>query len=148
MLRQPDCRAQLPVRPCVRRRNDSIKDSVQVPTSRERLGRSEDHPSEAAEKVANLWVESTTGAVAVGTPQLLPPLSSGGVEIEVPWRRLQSPLIEPDMRVRIRLSDKVSGHRSRKVGRHGGEHDESQRVVQVLVREATRARVAHLVLAA
>ena len=93
-------------------------------------------------------VESTTGAVAVGTPQLLPPLSCGGVAIEAPWRRLQSPLIEPDMRVRIRLSDKVSGHRSRKVGRHCGEHDESQRVVQVLVREATRPRVAHLVLAA
>jgi hypothetical protein len=29
-------------------------------------------------------VESTTGAVMVGTSQLLPPLSSGGVAIEVP----------------------------------------------------------------
>jgi hypothetical protein len=86
--------------------------------------------------------------VAVGTSQLLPPLSSGGVAIEAPWLRFQSPLVEPDVRVRIRLSDRVSGHRSRKVGRHGGELDESQRVVEVLVREATSPRVAHLVFAA
>ncbi len=39
------------------------------------------------------------------------------------------------MRDRIRLSDKVSGHRSRKVGRHCGELDEPQRIVEVLVRQ-------------
>jgi hypothetical protein len=74
-----------------------------------------DHLAEAAEKVTNFSVESTTGAVVVDASQLLPPLSSGGVAIEASWLRLQSPLIEPDMRVRIRLSDKASGHRSRKV---------------------------------
>ena len=43
-----------------------------------------DHLAEAAEKVTNFSVESTTGAVVVDASQLLPPLSSGGVAIEVP----------------------------------------------------------------
>jgi hypothetical protein len=47
--------------------------------------------------------------VAVGRTYLLPPLSSGGASLVLPWLRFHTPLIEPDMQIcRIRLSDKTS----------------------------------------
>jgi hypothetical protein len=61
-------------------------------------------------------VESTTGAVAIGVASLFPRLSVRGAPLATPWLRFQSPLIEPDMRIsRIRLSDKTSCFRPRKV---------------------------------
>jgi hypothetical protein len=46
--------------------------------------------------------------VAVGRTYLLPPLSSGGASLALPWLRFHTPLIEPDWRIsRIRLSDKT-----------------------------------------
>src|SRR5271169_1856947 len=47
--------------------------------------------------VANwlLVVESRCGAVAVGRTYLLPPLSSGGALVVLPWLRFHIPLIEP-----------------------------------------------------
>jgi hypothetical protein len=67
-----------------------------------------DHPE--------LRVESTTGAVAIGVASLFPRLSVRGAPLATPWLRLQSPLIEPDRRIaRIRLSDKTSCFRPRKV---------------------------------
>jgi hypothetical protein len=54
-------------------------------------------------------VESRCGAVTVGLVCLLPPLSSGGAQVTLPWLRFHIPLIEPDMQIsRIRLSDKIS----------------------------------------
>ena len=61
-------------------------------------------------------VESGCGAVAVGSAYLFPPLSSGGASIAEPLLRFHTPLIEPDVRYqRIRLSDKTSRLRTRKV---------------------------------
>jgi len=61
-------------------------------------------------------VESKTGAVAIGVASLLPRLSVRGAPLATPWLRFQSPLIEPDRRIsRIRLSDKASCFRPRKV---------------------------------
>jgi hypothetical protein len=61
-------------------------------------------------------VESTTGAVTIGVASLFPRLSVRGAPLATPWLRFQSPLIEPDMRItRIRLSDKTSCFRPRKV---------------------------------
>jgi hypothetical protein len=57
-------------------------------------------------------VESSCGAVALGRPYLLPPLSSGGALVVQPWLRFHIPLIEPDMQIsRIPLSDKNSRFR-------------------------------------
>ena len=61
-------------------------------------------------------VESTTGAVTIGVASLLPRLSVRGAPLATPWLRFQSPLIEPDVQIsRIRLSDKASCFRPRKV---------------------------------
>ena len=47
--------------------------------------------------------------MAVGSGDLLPPLSSGGARVPEPWLRFHIPLIEPDVRIsRIRLSDRTS----------------------------------------
>ncbi len=57
-------------------------------------------------------VESRCGAVALGRTYLLPPLSSGGASVVLPWLRFHIPLIEPDRQIsRIRLSDKTSRFR-------------------------------------
>src|SRR6202521_3488728 len=57
-------------------------------------------------------VESRCGAVALGRTYLLPPLSSGGALVVLPWLRFHIPLIEPDRQIsRIRLSDKTSRFR-------------------------------------
>ena len=57
--------------------------------------------------------------------------------------RFLSPLIEPDVRVsRVQLSDKTSGLRPREATSQRLQLNESQRVVEVLVREASRSRVA------
>jgi hypothetical protein len=59
-----------------------------------------------------LLVESRCGAVALGRTYLLPPLSSGGALVVLPWLRFHIPLIEPDRQIsRIRLSDKTSRFR-------------------------------------
>src|SRR5437588_9674629 len=65
------------------------------------------------------WVESTTGAVAVGLGEL--PLTGRFRDVPVPhsrpWLRFQSPLVKPDVRVaRIRLSPASSSLRARQVG--------------------------------
>ena len=61
-------------------------------------------------------VESRCGAVALGRTYLLPPLSFGGASMVPPWLRFHIPLIEPDRQIsRIRLSDKTSCFRPRKV---------------------------------
>ena len=47
--------------------------------------------------------------MAVGSGDLLPPLSSGGAQVPRPWLRFHIPLIEPDVQIsRIRLSDRTS----------------------------------------
>ena len=47
--------------------------------------------------------------MAVGSSDLLPPLSSGGAQVPSPSLRFHIPLIEPDVRIsRIRLSDRTS----------------------------------------
>ena len=67
-------------------------------------------PSRSANKgSAQIAVESTTGAVAVGKGgsccRWLSPIP---VPHSSPWLRFQSPLIEPDMQIsRIRLSDEI-----------------------------------------
>src|SRR3989442_10739640 len=72
-------------------------------------------------------VESTTGAVTIGVASLLPRLSGRGAPLATPWLRFQSPLIEPDMRIsRIRLSDKTSCFRPRKVARADDDGEASQ----------------------
>jgi hypothetical protein len=77
-------------------------------------------------------VESRCGAVAVGSSDLLPPLSSGGAPIPAPWLRLHIPLIEPDMRrYRIRLSDKTSRLHPRLVTPQRSQTHESEVPVEV-----------------
>jgi len=79
-------------------------------------------------------VESRCGAVAVGRTYLLPPLSSGGALVVLPWLRFHIPLIEPDMQIsRIRLSDKTSRLRPRHVAAKRGQAYEPE--VPVKVRE-------------
>ena len=78
------------------------------------LRRDSGHRADAGQLA--LSVESTTGAVAIGMASLFPRLSVRGAPLATPWLRFQSPLIEPDMRIsRIRLSDKTSCFRPRKV---------------------------------
>src|SRR3954462_1234052 len=61
-------------------------------------------------------VESRGGAATLGRAYLLPPLSSGGALVVLPWLRFHTPLIEPDMQIsRIRLSDKTSRLHPRQV---------------------------------
>jgi len=92
-------------------------------------------------------VESRCGAVAVGSSQLFPPLSSGGVAIDDPWLRFHIPLIERDGPISgIPLSDKASGFRPREVPRTLAEPDEPQLIVQVLVWVSLPTRALHFVL--
>ena len=63
--------------------------------------------------------------------------------------RFLSPLIEPDRpSCGIRLSDKTSGLRTREAMNKGSQLHETQRVIEVLVREAARSRIGDLVLVA
>jgi len=63
--------------------------------------------------------------------------------------RFLSPLIEPDRpSCGIRLSDKTSGLRSRETMSKGSHLHETQRVMEILVREASRSRISDLVLVA
>ena len=63
--------------------------------------------------------------------------------------RFHIPLIEPDVRVsRIRLSDKDSRVRPRKVARQAREPDETQGLIQILVGVACSAPTGRLMLAA
>src|SRR6266576_4977855 len=79
-------------------------------------------------------VESRCGAVALGRTYLLPPLSSDGALVVPPWLRFHIPLIEPDRQIsRIRLSDKTSRLRPRRVAPERGQAYEPK--VPVKVRE-------------
>jgi len=70
--------------------------------------------------------------VAVGSSDLLPPLSSGGAPIPAPWLRFHIPLIEPDMQIaRIRLSDKTSRLHPRLVTTQGSQTHETEVPVEV-----------------
>ena len=63
--------------------------------------------------------------------------------------RFLSPFIEPDRpSYGVRLSDKTSGLRTREATSRRLQFDESQRGVEVLVREASCSRAADVVLAA
>ena len=71
-------------------------------------------------------------AVAVGVVCLLPPLSSGGAQVTLPWLRFHIPLIEPDWRIsRIRLSDRTSRLHQRRTASKLCEAHESEVPVQV-----------------
>ena len=63
--------------------------------------------------------------------------------------RFLSPLIEPDRpSYGIRLSDKTSSLRPRETMSKRSQLDETQRVMEVLVREASCSRIGDLVLVA
>src|SRR5450755_108925 len=92
------------------------------------------------------WVESRCGAVAVGQASLLPPLSVGGAQGARPWLRFHIPLIEPDVRyLRIRLSDKPSCLRPRKVVCARRQMNQPQYLIEVPVGEARRPPARHFV---
>src|ERR1700722_241102 len=83
-------------------------------------------------------VESTTGAVAVGTEEwrfagsfrTLPVPQFG------PWLRFQSPLVKPDVRIsRIRLSPVPSNLRSWQVAAVSRDGVEAERLIKILVRD-------------
>src|SRR5690242_8678567 len=83
------------------------------------------------------WVESTTGAVAVGLREL--PLAGRFRDVPVPhsrpWLRFQSPLVKPDVRIsRIRLSPASSSLRARQVGAPSRQVVKAEFPIQVLVR--------------
>src|SRR5690242_4473305 len=83
------------------------------------------------------WVESTTGAVAVGLREL--PLAGRFRDVPVPhsrpWLRFQSPLVKPDVRIaRIRLSPASSSLRARQVGTPSRQVVKAEFPIQVLVR--------------
>ena len=81
------------------------------------------------------WVESTTGAVAIGVASLLPRLSVRGAPLAAPWLRFQSPLIEPDMQIsRIRLSDKTHAFAH---GRSRVSHPSNSRNGEPLLHDCT-----------
>jgi len=70
--------------------------------------------------------------VAVGSGDLLPPLSCGGAQVPEPWLRFHIPLIEPDMQIaRIRLSDKTSRLHPRLVPAQRSQTHETEVPVQV-----------------
>src|SRR5215813_11469282 len=80
------------------------------------------------------WVESRSGAVAVGRACLFPPLSSGGALVARPWLRFHTPLIERSRRIsRTALSDKTSRLRPRLAAPTRGQAYET--VMPVKVRE-------------
>src|SRR6476660_7737223 len=63
-----------------------------------RMSASRDGSERRALKVTRL-VESRCGAVALGRTYLLPPLSSGGALVVLPWLRFHIPLIDPDRQI-------------------------------------------------
>jgi hypothetical protein len=70
--------------------------------------------------------------VVVGSVCPLPPLSSGGAQVTLPWLRFHIPLIEPDWRIsRIRLSDRTSRLHPRRTASKLCEAHESEVPVQV-----------------
>jgi hypothetical protein len=70
--------------------------------------------------------------VAVGRTYLFPPLSSGGALAVRPLLRFHTPLIEPDVQIsRIRLSDKTSRLRPRRVASERGQVYEPELPVEV-----------------
>jgi hypothetical protein len=83
-------------------------------------------------------VESTTGAVAVGTEEWLfagcfrtLPVPQFG-----PWLRFQSPLVKPDVRIsRIQLSPVPSNLRSWQVAAVSRDGVEAERLIKTLVRD-------------
>jgi len=76
----------------------------------------------------------------------LPPLSVGGAQGARPWLRFHIPLFEPDVRyLRIRLSDKPSCLRPRKVARARRQMHQPQYLIEILVGEARRPRARHFV---
>ena len=83
-------------------------------------------------------VESTTGAVAVGTEEWLfagcfrtLPVPQFG-----PWLHFQSPLVKPDVRIsRIRLSPVPSNLRSWQVAAVSRDGVEAERLIEILVRD-------------
>jgi hypothetical protein len=91
-------------------------------------------------------VESRCGAVALGLACLFPTLSSVGASVAHPWLRFHTPLIEPDVRIsRIRLSDKTSCFRPRKVTGSFRHIHQSQLLKQVLIRKARHSQASNLV---
>src|SRR5271167_4200062 len=88
--------------------------------------------------IAGDGVESTTGAVAVGTEEWLfagcfrtLPVPQFG-----PWLRFQSPLVKPDVRIsRIRLSPAPSNLRSWQVAALSRNGVEAKRLIEILVRD-------------
>jgi hypothetical protein len=86
--------------------------------------------------VASRWVESTTGAVAVGRKVSCSPAV---FTLPVPYQfgplpRFQSPLVKPDMQIsRIRLSPIPSDLRSRQVDASPWDAEEAERLVEILV---------------
>ena len=70
--------------------------------------------------------------MVVGSVCPLPPLSSGGAQVTLPWLRFHIPLIEPDWRIsRIRLSDRTSRLHQRRTASKLCEAHESEVPVQV-----------------
>ena len=83
----------------------------------------------------------------LGAAYRLPTLSSVGASLAAPCFRFHIPLIEPDVRNdRIRLSEKVSRGRPRKVTRPRGEADEAQHLVHEGLRKPSVSQPRHFVL--
>src|ERR1700722_6539421 len=83
-------------------------------------------------------VESTTGAVAVGTEEWLFAGSFRTLPVPQfgPWLRFQSPLVKPDVRIsRIRLSPVPSNLRSWQVAAVSRDGVEAERLIKILVRD-------------
>ena len=83
-------------------------------------------------------VESTTGAVAVGTEEWLFAGSFRTLPVPQfgPWLRFQSPLVKPDVRIsRIRLSPVPSNLRSWQVAALSRDGVEAERRIEILVRD-------------
>src|SRR5580704_4429074 len=83
-------------------------------------------------------VESTTGAVAVGSEEWLFAGSFRTLPVPQfgPWLRFQSPLVKPDVRIsRIRLSPVPSNLRSWQVAALSRDGVEAERLIKILVRD-------------
>jgi len=78
------------------------------------------------------WAESGCGAVVLGRPCRLPPLSSGGALVARPWLRFHTPLIERSRRIsRTALSDKTSRLHPRRAAAESGQTYEPEVPVEV-----------------
>ena len=85
----------------------------------------------------------------LGAAYPVPTLSSVGASLAPPCFRFHIPLIEPDMQIyRIRLSEKVSRCRPRKVTRPSVETDEAQHLMQEGFRKPPVSHPRHFVLGA